>query len=71
MRHSLALYGKTTEKSSLSITITSLAVQSSNDSCLVSGGDDGSIIIWHLTDKCSHDVLESIHMEKVNIPKRN
>jgi WD40 repeat protein len=71
MRHSLALYGKTTEKSSLSITITSLAVQSSNDSCLVSGGDDGSIIIWHLTDKCGHDVLESIHMEKVNIPKRN
>jgi WD40 repeat protein len=68
LRHSLALYAKTAEKTSLSIAITSLAVQSSNDSCLVSGADDGSIIIWHLTDKCSHEVLESIHMEKVNIP---
>lgn len=71
LRHSLALYGQTTEKTSLSIIITSLAVQSSNDSCLVSGGDDGSIIIWHLTDKCSHEVLESIHMEKVNIFQGN
>jgi hypothetical protein len=65
MRHSLALYQQTTEKSNLSITITSLAVQSPNDSCLASGGDDGSIILWHLTDKCTHDVLESIHMDEV------
>jgi WD40 repeat protein len=65
MRHSLALYGKTTEKYSLSITITSLVVRSSDDSCLVSGADDGSIVIWHLTDKCSHDVLESIHLDEV------
>ena len=65
MRHSLALYAQTTEKSSLSITITSLAVQSLNDSCLVSGGDDGSIVVWYLTDKYSCHVLEPIHMDEV------
>ena len=65
LRHSLALYGQTTEKSSLSITITSLAVQSSNDSCIASGADDGSIVIWHLTAKYTHDVLDSIHIDEV------
>ncbi|CAF0739662.1 unnamed protein product [Rotaria sp. Silwood1] len=65
MRHSLAMYEKTTEKCSLSINITSLAVQSPNDLCIASGGDDGSIVIWHLTNKYSHEVLESIHMDKI------
>jgi hypothetical protein len=65
MRHSIALYQKTTEKSCLSVTITSLAVQSLNDSCIVSGGDDGSLVVWSLTDKYSHNVLESIHMDEV------
>jgi WD40 repeat protein len=65
LRHSLALYNQTTEKTSLSITITSLAVQPSNDSCLASGADDGSIILWHLTDKCTNNVLESIHTDEV------
>ncbi len=72
MRHSLALYNQTTEKSSLSITITSLAIQP-NDSCLASGADDGTIILWHLTDKYTHDILESIHTDEVenNIFKEN
>ncbi|CAF3973360.1 unnamed protein product [Rotaria sp. Silwood2] len=65
MRHTLAMYEKTTEKSSLSINITSLAVQSPNDSCIASGGDDGSIVIWYLTDKYSHNVLELIHMDTI------
>ncbi|CAF0728007.1 unnamed protein product [Rotaria sordida] len=65
MRHSLAMYEKTTEKSSLLIIITSLAIQSSNDSCIASGGDDGSIVIWHLTNKYTHEVLESIHMDQI------
>jgi WD40 repeat protein len=70
LRHSLALYQQTTEKSGLSIAITSLALQSPNDSQIASGGDDGSIIIWHLTDKCTHDVLESTHTDEVKkIPK--
>ncbi|CAF4465311.1 unnamed protein product, partial [Adineta steineri] len=64
MRHSLALYGKTAEKASLSITITSLAIKSPDDSCLASGADDGSIIIWYLTDKCYRYVLESIHVDE-------
>ncbi|CAF3555173.1 unnamed protein product [Adineta steineri] len=65
MRHSLALYTKTAEKSSLSITITSLAIKSPDDSCLASGADDGSIIIWYLTDKCNRYVLESIHVDEI------
>ncbi len=67
LRHSLALYGQTTEKYSLSIIITSLAVQSSNDSCIASGADDGSIVIWHLIDKYTHNVLDSIHTDQVEI----
>jgi len=72
MRHSLALYQQTTEKSSLSITITSLATQP-NDSCLATGADDGTIVLWHLTDKYKHDILESIHTDEVenNIFKEN
>ncbi|CAM4909126.1 unnamed protein product [Rotaria socialis] len=69
MRHSLAIYGKTTEKSSLSITITSLAVKLPNDSCVASGATDGSIILWHLADKCAHDVLDSIHMDQITCLK--
>ena len=65
MRHSLAMYQKTAEKSTLSIQITSLAVQTSNDLCIASGGDDGSIIIWNMTNKFIHDVLEPIHMDEV------
>ena len=65
MRHSLALYQKTTEKSRLSLTITSLAIQSMDESCIASGGDDGSIVIWDLTHKFTHIILESIHTDEV------
>ena len=65
MRHSLALYNQTAEKYSLSINITSLAIQSPNDTCLASGADDGSIVVWHLTNT-TYDVLESIHNDEVN-----
>lgn len=65
MRHSLAIYAKTAEKYALTITITSLAVQSPNDLCMASGGDDGSIVLWQLTDRPSHEVLETIHTDKV------
>lgn len=65
MRHSLALYNQTTEKSNLSTIITSLAIDSSNDSCLASGSDDGSIILWYLIDKYIHEVLESPHIDQV------
>ena len=65
MRHALASYQQTAEKSSLSVTITSLAVQSKDESCVASGADDGSIVIWHLTDTHTHAVLESIHIDEV------
>lgn len=70
MRHSLALYGQTTEKSSLSVTITSLAIEPTNDSCLASGADDGSIILWHLTNKLTHEIIESIHLDQVKESKK-
>lgn len=66
MRHALALYQKTTEKSSLAILITSLAIQTRDDSLLASGGNDGSIVIWSMmNNQFSHTVLESIHNDKV------
>ncbi|UJR33443.1 hypothetical protein I4U23_020888 [Adineta vaga] len=65
MRHSLALYNQTAEKYSLSIDVTSLAIQSPNDSCLASGADDGSIILWFFTNNPTYEVLESIHNEEI------
>ncbi|CAF1017635.1 unnamed protein product [Adineta ricciae] len=65
MRHSLVLYNHTTEKYRLSISITCLAIQSPNDSCLASGADDGSIVIWYLTTNPRYDVLESIHNDQI------
>ena len=65
MRHSLTMYNQTTDKSDLSITVTSLAIQPSNDSILVSGGDDGTIVLWYLTTPGFKDVLESLHNEQV------
>lgn len=65
MRHSLAVYQKTTQKSTLSITITCLAVQSPNDSHIASGANDGSIVVWYLANKYFHEVLESIHHDEV------
>lgn len=71
LRHSLALYQQTTEKSSLSIAITSLAVHPTDDSCVVSGADDGSIIVWSLTGKCNHEILESMHTDEVGCKERS
>lgn len=65
MRHSLTLYNQTTEKWSLSLSVTSLAVHPVNDSFLVSGADDGTIVIWYLLIDCKKDVLESVHTEQV------
>ena len=65
MRHALASYQQSAEKSSLGVTITSLAVRSQDESCVASGGDDGSIVIWHLTQTHTHAVLQSIHIDKV------
>lgn len=65
MRHSLALYSKTTEKYSLSITISSLAVQAPRDAYLASGADDGSIVVWTLGENCSKNVLDSVHADQV------
>lgn len=70
MRHSLTLYNQTTDKSSLSISVTSLAIQPSNDSILVSGGDDGTIVIWNLKTPGFKDVLESLHTEQVKTNSR-
>jgi hypothetical protein len=65
MRHALALYQRTTEKLSLSIIITRLVVRKNGDSCLVSGGSDGSIVLWFMTQTPTHTILESIHSDEV------
>ena len=65
MRHALALYQQTTEKSSLSLVITTLAVQSTDDSLVASGGDDGSIIVWSFAKALQHTILEFIHTDQV------
>lgn len=71
MRHALALYQKTTEKSSLAILITSLAIQTRDDSILASGGNDGSIVLWSMmNNQYSHTVLESIHNDEVRERQR-
>lgn len=71
MRHALALYQKTTEKSSLSMAITTLAVQSTDDSLLASGGDDGSIILWSLAKESKHTVFEPVHGDQVGQRERS
>ena len=65
MRHALSLYQQTAEKSSLAILVTSLAIQTSDDSLLASGGSDGSIVIWSMSNQVDHTVLESIHDDEV------
>lgn len=65
MRHSLTLYNQTTDKWNLSLSVTSLAIHPSNDSLLVSGADDGTIVIWYLLIECKKEVLEFIHSEQV------
>ena len=71
MRHSLTLYNQTTDKGSLSISVTSLAIHPSNDSYLVSGGDDGSIVLWYLVVECKKEVFESVHTDQVRRFIRN
>jgi len=65
LRHSLALYQNTTEKTSLSIQITSLALHPTDETWLVSGADDGSMISWHFDGKSHHEIFESMHSDEV------
>lgn len=66
-RHALALYQKTTQKQNLTVTITSLAVKSDDETCAASGASDGSIILWFFINPYTHVVLDSIHSDEVQI----